>query len=67
MLSAWKTLKNIFSQYSKLLLKVSTFIACLFIYFLGISLGHFFYNFSLKPNHRHWQKFSNNSPPEAMY
>ncbi|HBP51361.1 TPA: hypothetical protein DD455_03465 [Candidatus Shapirobacteria bacterium] len=67
MLQFWLLLKKIFHFYTQILLKLTTFIGIFFIYFLGISLGHFFYRFSRHPTSSRWQKFSKNSPPEAMY
>jgi hypothetical protein len=63
----WSFLKNIFHQYTQFLLKITTFIGCFFIYFLGISLGHFLYKFSSHTTNNHWQKIPKNSPWEAMY
>jgi len=63
----WLFLKKIFNLYTQFLLKATTFVGCFFIYFLGISLGHFFYKFSSPPLSHRWQKISKNSSPEAMY
>lgn len=67
MFTLWTFVKSIFHYYTQFLLKITTLIGTLFIYLLGISLGHFFYKFSAPQNTSHWQKFPKPSPPEAMY
>ncbi|HWS48745.1 MAG TPA: hypothetical protein VN174_01680 [Candidatus Methanoperedens sp.] len=62
-----KTLKNIFTNYTQIIQKITTFVGCFFIYFIGIFLGHIFLKFSKKDKSICWQKHSNKSSLEVMY
>lgn len=58
---------KLFNKYTTLIEKIFTFIGCLIIYFIGISLGRIIFSFSQKRSNNHWQKIDLSSNPEAMY
>ncbi len=47
--------------------KIFTFIGCLIIYIIGISLGRIIFSFSKKRSNNHWQKIDVSSNMETMY
>jgi len=64
---SWTVLKKFVASYTQIIQKITTFIGCFFIYFIGIFLGHVFYKFSKKEKLNSWQKYSDKSPLEVMY
>lgn len=58
---------KLFNKYTTLIEKIFTFIGCLIIYIIGISLGRIIFSFSKKRSNNHWQKIDVSSNMETMY